>query len=56
MVTKIKKPNTQVGVRLEPETFKKLDEIAKADYRTPSAVARIAIVEYIERKLKVQAA
>jgi predicted transcriptional regulator len=40
----------QVGVRLEPEVLRKLAQIAKAEDRTVSLVARIAIREFIERK------
>jgi predicted transcriptional regulator len=44
----------QVGVRLEPEVLRKLERIAKAEDRTVSHVARIAIREFIERKLSAR--
>jgi predicted transcriptional regulator len=53
MVTKIKKnlpDNTQLGVRLEPEMYKELEELALREDRTLAQQARIAIREYLERK------
>jgi hypothetical protein len=40
----------QVGVRLETEVLRKLERIAKAEDRTVSHVARVAIREFIEPK------
>ena len=44
----------QVGVRLEPDVLRKLERIAKSEDRTVSLVARIAIHEFIERRLSVK--
>jgi predicted transcriptional regulator len=44
----------QVGVRLEPDVLRKLERIAKSEDRTVSHVARIAIREFIERRLSVK--
>jgi len=40
----------QVGIRLERELYDKLEQIANSEYRTIANVAKIAILEYIERK------
>lgn len=39
-----------IKVRLEPELRKELELAAEADKRTPSAVARLAIAEHLERR------
>jgi len=60
MITKTKKagrngqpdlrPTEQIGVRLDPELFRKFHAIARNEDRTLAQLARIAIREYVERK------
>ena len=56
MVTKSKKPTPlkdgeQVGVKLDPDLFQKFQQIAQNEERTLAQLARIAIREFVERRV-----
>ena len=56
MITKSKKaqgqkPTEQIGVRVAPELYQKLEKIAETEERTIAQLARMAIREFIERRV-----
>jgi predicted transcriptional regulator len=50
MPTTRKKSLENIGTRIDPELRQKLEAIAKSEERSISALVRIAIREFIERK------
>jgi len=49
-----KKSLENIGARIDPELRQKLEAIAKSEERSISALVRIAIREFIERRLSAK--